>query len=180
MKKGFTLAEMLIALTIIGVMSSIIMTVMSVNMSTTTKIQYKNAFSLVSQSVSDIITNQTAFPQGLLTNNGTVNDGGMFGSVSYALCNTFIGDVNTVSTNATCSGSVPSSVPNRPNFTTTNGMKWYGFDQDFTPDDGSMVGNMTVKVDVDGKGVNILPIQIYTTGKLDPAGNSTAISYLTN
>ena len=178
MKKAFSLAEVMVVITIIGIISALVMTVVSTNNATNLKVLYKSAFNTVNSVVQDVSGNLTAFPTGVLTNNGTTSP------VTYALCQTFIADINTVSSNP-C--TTASSAPNTPNFVTANGMRWYGFDNDF-----NSYGNITVEIDVDGagKGLNtdnvsipnrdILRIVIFNTGKIStPDSTGAEALYLT-
>lgn len=191
MKKGFSLAEVLIALAIVGILSALMVSVAQMNSGNIVKVEYKNAFNMASQAVTDIISNYTAFPNGNLTNYSTTSSGD-YGTLTYAFCNTFQNDINiipgtytacsTASATSAVSGGASTTYSSlgTPNFITTNGMKWYGFELDFTPATGGS-GVKVVWVDVDGKGVNVFPIQISATGHVTPvSGNTTTITYLEN
>ena len=99
-----------------------------------------NGNSEMQQILNEIMNNSTALISGNLTNNASTTP-------TYLFCNAFVSEVNVVGS-ANCTYSNVST--NTPNFTTSNGMAWYGFDQDFSS------GLANIWVDVNGKnyGVN--------------------------
>jgi prepilin-type N-terminal cleavage/methylation domain-containing protein len=170
MKKGFTLVELLITLMLVAVVIAITIPVMTNAISATSLRSnitlYKSAFKTAETIVGDLTSDLSLYPTGSLTNST---------SAGY-FCNNFSAKLNTIGTVA-CNST--ASIPGTPNFTTTNGMRWYGLYNTFA-------SNTTISVDIDGAGkgkntsrVDILQIIITDQGKMSsPTGNET--DYLQN
>ncbi|OGI17205.1 MAG: hypothetical protein A2287_09900 [Candidatus Melainabacteria bacterium RIFOXYA12_FULL_32_12] len=159
MKKAFTLTEMLIVITIIGVLAAITTPILLDVFDEQDEKLYESAFKTVESVVSDLISDISLYPAGNFYN----------ADAAY-FCTNFSNKVNTVGT-VDCTGS---TVPGDPNFTTSNGMRWYGVRN-------VLSGNATIHVDIDGEGQgddadasDILEIIITPTGKVTaPAGTET-------
>lgn len=165
MKKGFSLAELLIALVIAGTIGAITIPVILRTMTDTSKPLYKAAFKNTELIVSDLVSDINLYPLGNFYN---PTDATYF-------CNNFANKVNTIGT-VTCNTSTD---PVSPNFNTTNGMSWYFLNNTFA-------SSVTIRVDVDGPskgkdtdGSDILGITITPTGKV-LAPTSTESNLLTN
>lgn len=180
MKKAFTLTELMIALAIIGTMAVIFVPFVAGTLASTDKIQYKSAFNQVESVVSDMINDTTLYPNGTLngTNSGSPTD--------YDFCTNFAGRVNIIGS----TGCTTSTVPGTPNFITSNGMRWYLFNQDFD----AVTGNQTFSFEVDingaSKGSNanitvnptnydILKIQVSENGRMTAPTGGNEEKYLT-
>lgn len=199
MNSAFTMIEITITLIIAAIITSISIPILSHNFSDTIAAQYKdligNSTSESYQGISqlqgildEVISNSTMLVNGNLTNNSTTTTSNGYSiDYKYRFCNEFANKLNLMST-LNCSYSHidnlnPSN--NVPNFTTTNEMQWYGFDNDFVG------GNLTIQVDVNGnsEGVNsnlesnpnqdILNITISNTGFIQaPPVNSNEYKYI--
>lgn len=170
MKKGFTVAEMLVTLTIIGVIAVLTIPVVSQSMSAQYKQLYKTAFQNVESIVSELINDTALYPNGIFTE-------------AESFCKNFSKKVNTIG-NITCEEN--PELPGKPSFMTTNGMKWYLVNvttNDFTSANAETCPDTGVKeclliyVDVNGgKGKNthegadaqrdILRIYVSQSGKV--------------
>lgn len=166
MKKGFSLVEVLLAIVIMGVVMAVVMPIIAPIAENNNKTLYKSAFKTVESVVSDIVSDMTLYPSGNMYN----------ATDTTYFCNNFVSKLNLIST-ADCT---TSTVPGTPNFITTNGMRWYGFNGlNFT-------SNATLQVDIDGQGKgkntagrDILRIEVNDQGKVvPPTGNET--NYLLN
>ncbi|NLF83252.1 MAG: type II secretion system protein [Candidatus Gastranaerophilales bacterium] len=173
MKKGFTIAEVLVTLTILGVIATLTIPVVTQSMSAQYKQLYKAAFQNVESIVSELINDTALYPNGEFTTNAD-------------FCKHFAEKVNTIGYDSdNCDGdSFTTNPPDSPNFVTTNGMKWYIMDVDdrfetTCPDSVSPANDtcLHIYVDVNGsKGKNtntgadtqrdILGIFVSKTGKL--------------
>lgn len=167
MKKGFTIAEVMIAMVLIGVIVAVVMPIVKNTFKDEYKLRYKKAFSMVADVVSDAVADVAVYPDAKLNND-------LVGG-NYRLCTQFVAKLNTVGA-TNCSNTTPSVLPTgpkdagTPNFTTTNGMNWYGFSSAFSAAPGSQ---LTVQVDIDGvdKGLN-------TTGIASGANNKDVLTII--
>ena len=164
MKKGFTVTELITAMTIVGIIIAATIPIIMQTSSKSLVTLYKSAFKTTENVVSELVADLNLYGTGNFYN----------ASSAKYFCNNFVSKVNIVGT-FNCTSS---TIPNAPNFNTTNGMRWYGLNNTFS------TGNATISVDVNGytKGVNasrndILQIVIFSQGKMTtPNGNET--SYL--
>ena len=183
MKKGFSLAEMMVALAVMGIIAAVTIPIISNTNSKNLKTLYKSAYTNTQIVINELINDISLYPKGEITD-GT-------------LCSNFFAKVNTITT-ASCSSS---TIPGTPNFTTSNGMRWYGMDANFsdcpTMDVDLPAGDcIKVSIDVDGEGKgrnsndaphdtrDILNFYIYNTGKITVPYDSDDVdveyTYLTN
>ena len=191
-KRGFSLTELMISLTIMTVIIMISVPVMINSTSGNNKLLYKSAFNLTERVINELVQDLALSPSGILLNS--------------TFCINFSNKINTVGT-VNCTSS---TIPDTPNFTTSNGMRWYGLDAstDFTNANCVTAGYSAAEyasskckfiyVDVDGvtKGLNsnttsdikrdILRIVLFDSGKVStpntPAteGEWLETTYLTN
>jgi len=159
MKKAFTLTEMLITLTIISIVAAIIIPVLFDTLPNKTAYLYKTAFKIVENTVGELMNSSTMYPTSTFEN---ATDDTYF-------CRNFTSKINTLEDEScTINGNVTV-----PNFTTTNGIKWWGFKNTFTTEP------VIISMDVDGNEstTDSLTIKIYKNGKLAPGG-TTESDYL--
>ncbi|MDD3013817.1 MAG: prepilin-type N-terminal cleavage/methylation domain-containing protein [Candidatus Gastranaerophilales bacterium] len=164
-KRGFSLAETMIVLTIMAVVAAISIPVVISSLSSNNKTLYKSAFRLMENVVNELVSDISIYPTGNIT--------------MSSFCTNVTNKVNYVGT-PSCS---TSTIAGTPNFITTNGMRWYGLDstKSFTNDatycaTGTKCVLLEVDVDGQGKGKNvnttsddardIMRIVLYETGKL--------------
>lgn len=163
MKKGMSLAELLLVLAIVGVVAALTIPIMVRNIGDTDRGLYRSAYRLVETVTNDLISDFALYPSGDLDNTYRTN---------------FANKVNTVGT----VNLDASSVPGTPNFKTSNGMLWYGFaSTNFNTDP------LSIQVDINGTnhgtntaGSDILTIQVYKSGRISVPSSSTEESYLSN
>lgn len=160
MRHGFTLAELLVTLTITGVIVYLSIPIFS-GLAVDYKKLYSSSFNTVDKIVNELIFDLQSFPTGVLDN---------------SFCPFYVAKINTIGT-TDCN---TSTVPGTPNFVSSNGARWYGFDTHFiTSACPSGVDGACIKtyVDVDGAGRgknvvgdDILEIIISTSGKITTTG----------
>lgn len=169
MKKGLTLAEVLVTLVILGTLTAltipVIMTLISNN-----DVLYKSAFQLTENVVADLAQDLTLYPNGDFSTPS-----------AYNFCRNFVDRINTIGArNCTDNATLASGIPS---FTTTNGMKWYlspAANPNFTVDP------ITIWVDLNGtklpnsdtdENKDIFKIYVYKSGKVT-AMDATEIGFL--
>lgn len=165
MKKGFTMAEALITLTIIGILSALTIPLM---MSGAQKydVLYKSAFQLTEQAVNDMIQDKSTYPNGDLSS--------PLGTDPNEFCSGFVRRMNTV-------GTVNCNLSASMNMTTSNGMKWFNLKGNAFPDAGD---TRLISIDVNGaKGnqvfqVDVFNIKISKYGKVSPPVGGLEITYI--
>jgi prepilin-type N-terminal cleavage/methylation domain-containing protein len=152
-KKGFTLTETLVALAVISVIAAFTIPLLIEALPDNNKFLFKSAYKLAENIVSELVADNSLYPNGSFTN---ATDSSFF-------CDNFSDKVNTIGT-VTCTGNdTPGS--GVPNFTTSNGMKWWGFNNAFSATEN-------IWVDIDGEagngvvGEDVLRINIGNNGKL--------------
>lgn len=170
MKKGFSLMEVLVALVIIGVVIATVTPIIAPILSENTKALYKSGFKTVETVVSELVSDISLYPAGNFYNGTTAN----------YFCTNFSDKVNTIGTITCTSGS---TIPDSPNFITTNGMRWYDMRSQFATQ------NITLYVDVNGEkspnsstgsNADILRVMITQTGKVTAPVSSNEETYLRN
>jgi prepilin-type N-terminal cleavage/methylation domain-containing protein len=147
MQKGFTLAETLITMAVIGVIMALSIPAIIQN-TNDTKPLFKKAYNTVEEMVNDLINDTVKYPDGEFTD-GT-------------FCNYFFSKLNTIGYVASnCDSSFVDAIPDTPVATTSNSMRWYGAQNDFTAGqcdeadtniDDSI--NTCIKISVDVNGAN--------------------------
>lgn len=169
MKKGLTMAEVLVTLVILGTLTALTIPVMKTLMNNN-DVLYKSAFQLTEKVVADLTQNLALYPSGDLSTPSANN-----------FCTNFATRMNTIGTvDCTVNATIASGIPS---FTTTNGMKWY-FSALANPN--FTVDPITIWVDINGTkppnsntddNKDILKIYVYKTGKVT-ASDATEIGYL--
>jgi len=152
MQKGFTLAETLITMAVIGVIMALSIPAVIQSTNDTTPL-FKKAYNSVEEVVSDLINDTTLYPTGEFTD-GT-------------FCNNFFSKINTIGyANANCVNTFVDAIPGTPVATTTNAMRWYDVQNDFDTAqcDGAAGGggttgidtstNTCIKISIDVNGAN--------------------------
>lgn len=143
-KKGFTLAETLITLVVLGVIAAVLIpTIMNVAPDNN-KVMFKKAYSTLERTVSELINDETKYPAGTSWSNdgGTTNyncaDTGGTPAVDCGFHNTYLASnttdnkfgylfsqqLNTVGT-VTLLGKTTANGTGNNIFTTTDGITWY-------------------------------------------------------
>ncbi|GEM_PF-1973030 len=192
MKKGFTLAETLITMAIIGIIMAL--SIPAVIQSTNdTKPLFKKAYNTVEQVVAELLNDVSLYPAGEFSNN--------------TFCNCFFSKLNTIGYNYvgnTCANTFASiqiptgpTTPNTPNAVTSNAMEWYNMHEDFDPTlcPTELISFSCMKISVDVNGYNkgadielptdaanrdIFNIYITTTGKVYVPADSAEATLLKN
>lgn len=135
MKKGFTMAELMIVLVVLGVITAILTPTLMNSVGDTNRQLYKSAVNIVQESVSELLANNTLYPDGVLTNGAT---SGSTATSTY-FCQNFTNLVNTIKVNNSCNNTLPtvnsatfSFASTPPEVITSNGMYWWGLKSDFS------------------------------------------------
>ncbi|MEI7474526.1 MAG: prepilin-type N-terminal cleavage/methylation domain-containing protein [bacterium] len=190
MRKAFTLAEILVSLALLAVITSIAVPVVISVGNDANAMAYKAAFKSAEDIGHDAVEDWITFPTGVLTNV----------TPTKALCNRFLTKMNVLTENSVtnaigCPTTQAKTVQQRitdkaPNFINTNGMAWYGMEADMVNDWADGHTYLKAYVDVDGpnKGANtigqdILGIRIREDGQvttLQRTGASIEETYLVN
>lgn len=187
MKKGFSLAEMLVVLAIMGVLITLTISTIKQTSEKSMKTLYKAAYHNVETVVDELINDTALYPAGEFTDN--------------SLCEHFFDKVNYVGAFICTAPSVPAASGDTNTFsgTTSNGMRWYFMQDAFKPDycyDPTAAATngdacIHIYVDVNGaKGKNtyndanpdnndILSIYVFKTGKIAVEPNTPEATYLT-
>ena len=170
MKKAFTLVELMVALAIIGSMAVIFVPFVAGILSNTDKTQYLSAFRQIENVVTELINDSSIYT------NGTLTDGN---AADYDFCTNFLTKVNTIGT----TNCTTSTVAGTPNFITSNGMRWYLFNQDFDATAG--IQTFTFQVDINGvnkgsntNGTDVLQIQVSENGRMTAPTGGNEEKYL--
>ncbi len=126
-KKGFTLAEVMIALGIMGVIAAVTIPAMVKLRPNTTAIMFRKTYYTLEKAVSDLITDDVLYPEldkGNVTINGATVADQPLGFASDAVnvfCGNLVGELKTVGSNS-CSDTSSNAVKV---FTTSDGVDWY-------------------------------------------------------
>jgi len=111
MQKGFTLAETLITMAVIGVIMALSIPAVIQSTNDTTPL-LKKAYNSVEEVVNELINDTSLYPSGELTT-GT-----------NTFCNNFFSKLNTIGA-VSCAEAAVAVPPANPDVTTTNAMRWY-------------------------------------------------------
>ncbi len=137
MKKGFTLAELMIVLGITGVVAAVLLPAINNLMPDKTKIMYLKAYDELQQNIQSLASNSSIYPIALNSNGENFNVSGIplinnmqpikqpfkddtKYSGSSKLCSLIAYTMNTKDDK--CS---ETSFPQNPSFSTQNGMRWW-------------------------------------------------------
>lgn len=187
MKKAFTLAESLITMAIIGIIMALSIPAVIQSTNDTAPL-FKKAYGTVEEITNELVNDVSLYPTGELSDT--------------TFCNNFFSKMNTIGyTAANCANTFVAAIPGTPNVTSSNAMRWYNVDEDFTAAqcDGAAGGggltgidsttNTCIRISVDVNGANkgantnaaqsnrdIFTIYITKTGKVT-VQSSTANTY---
>jgi len=147
MQKGFTLAETLITMAVIGVIMALSIPAVIQSTNDTTPL-LKRAYNSVEEVVNELINDTSMYPTGEFT--------------SGDFCNNFFSKLNTIGYTATnCVNTFVDAIPGTPVATTSNAMRWYDLQNDFdttqcdTADTGiDTTINTCIRLSVDVNGAN--------------------------
>lgn len=167
-KKGFTLSEVMIAMTVLGVIAAILVPVVMKAMPQNNKVLFRKAYSTIEKSVSSMISDETNYPSDLTivpTPPGTTSYSRGFNNTT-ATTNTsnkfcyFLADQLNLNGAATLIGT---GATGNSTFTTTDGIAWtiYTPVSDTTNNTSQTLANVS------------------TTAVQFPIGATAANSYLT-
>ncbi len=145
-KNGFTLAEILIVIGLVGVISAIVMSTLVHNKPNENKAMFKKAYYIVERNVGAMIMDDDNFPmevdngsKGLAyfdpsadVDSGDLSVRNQKNSGKY-LCRTFASQLNTssaidcesVAASSTITNNVVTVTLNEPSFRTSDGISWY-------------------------------------------------------
>ena len=152
MKKGFTLAEIIIVFVILGVISLMVMQTLFSPRPSKEKIMFKKAYFLTERIVSELTNDEDYYRNnstgGILSDLDEVPYNNMEFKGNSKFCNLFATKLNTMGT-ISCEASAPTltdaTVPTG-NFKTTDGVVWLVPITDFASD----TKPYTIHVDVNG------------------------------
>lgn len=129
-KKGFTLAEVMITLGILGVLAAIIIPAVANVSPDVSRVMFKKAYSTLEKTVSNMINDDTSYPSemtGTTTDTGRSVAQGLYYDTDVSgiskFCSLFSQSVNTVG-NVDCTMTGASAAAT-PAFTTSDGIDWY-------------------------------------------------------
>lgn len=165
-KKGFTLSEVMIAVTVVGVLAAILVPTVMKTMPSNSKVLFKKAYSTLEKSVNNMISDDTNYPsdQSIIPNNGTTSYSKGF-NYTTATTNTsnkfcyFLTDQLNISGSSSCpaTGSTGLGL-----FTTNDGILW----NVYIPVSDTTTNSETVAT-------------VWTTAVQFPVGATVANSYTT-
>lgn len=110
-KKAFSLSELMVALSIMAVLSAILIPSLTKSLPNQDKYLFKTAYGLLSNTVNELINDDSLYPNGNFQNANT-----------QYFCLNFANKLNTISVD--CGSSPPDNFAT--NLTTSNGMSWGG------------------------------------------------------
>jgi prepilin-type N-terminal cleavage/methylation domain-containing protein len=174
--KGFTLAEALVTLVIVGVVTAITVPILIVTATDQTDVLYRQAYRITEKAVNQLVNDTTLYPMANLSPSG-------FACLFYNKFN----NITPTCSPASATVAYPYATgyvmtPEQPLFVSTNGMRWYLGNQG--PTQWNVDGQRDILVDVNGAkgpdtvGQDVLRITILNTGKVT-ATTEPEITYLT-
>lgn len=133
-KKGYTLAEVLVVMALLGILASILLPAVSSIQPNRDKMMFKKAYHVAERIVYELVNDDALYPSkdGLYSgfdNLETANYNGQGYSGNTKFCSLFAQKVNTTEDVGTCSSTAVTPAGNgtftNPTFTTTDGIAWY-------------------------------------------------------
>lgn len=157
--KGFTLAEVMITMAVLGVLASILLPAVSKVRPNENKTLFKKAYYVAERMTGELVNDETLYPVGDGEAEGLANiaeawyDGECYGKPddqapacsngsngSDKYCKLFAAKVNTINEDVNCvAGSREPTNSNVPSFITTDGIYWYMPYTDFDTDKAIIV-----------------------------------------
>lgn len=128
-RKGFTLAETLVAAVLIGVLAVILIPMLNKSSPDKDKIVFRKTYTTLAQAVTTMINDDLNYPNPPATgfNNTTHTTNVISGTTYYNKFCYFLADLlNTVGTTS-CPNDSASGMITSPIFTTSDGVSWYIF-----------------------------------------------------
>ena len=130
-KSAFTLAEVMITMALLGILSSILLSAVATVRPNDSKALFKKAYYVAERMVSELVNDEALYPEGDgtavgLDNASAITYGGVVYSDDTKFCKLFAVKVNTISNSVNC--TVASQEPtstNEPSFVTSDGIAWY-------------------------------------------------------
>ncbi len=124
-RKGFTLAEMMVCLTIISIIATLLMPAISRLRPNKSKVMFKKTYYLTERIVSELVNDEESYPfvedRVGFDNVDEVEFNGITYSGINKFCQLFALKLNTLSGDSNC---VATADWNNPSFVTTDGVKW--------------------------------------------------------
>ena len=133
-KSGYTLAEVMIVLAVLGILASILLPAISKVRPNRDKMMFKKAYHVAERIVYELVNNDDLYPakDGEYKGFDNIEDANYNGDVysgNTKFCSLFAQHVNTTADITTCSDTavVPAGAGTytTPTFTTTDGIDWY-------------------------------------------------------
>ena len=169
--RGFTLAEVMVSLAVVGILASIMLPVISKARPNKQKALFKKAYYVAERIVYELVNDDDLYPSktdtvgfdntdeveymGTLYGSGIPDDGDDDAAKADAekkqkskFCMLFARKVNTASDNVSCD-SANASFNGEPSFITTDGITWYMPYDNFAKTSGTY-DNKAIRVDVNG------------------------------
>ncbi len=126
MKKAFTLAEVLVTLTILGIVMAVTIPVLNNTRPEKDPIYYKKGLQTIQGAMSKIMDLD------VVANNVYEETGRPLYLKGLNICSYFVNFINTSGKTSCGGGDSSSSSYKSPNFITTDGLRFWGFEQEFT------------------------------------------------
>lgn len=120
--KGFTLAEILLTLFIVGVLAAVLIPTITQLAPNNNKAMFKKAYNVIGKAVENMINDESSYPSSAVgtTSDGTnvaVPSGFYVATASSKFCNVLSDNLNTV-------GAVSCTDPKKGTFSTSDGILW--------------------------------------------------------
>lgn len=162
-KKGYTLAEVLVVMALLGILAAILLPAVSNVRPDRNKMMFKKAYHIAERIVYELVNDDNLYPskEGKyygLDNLEQVNDNGVaMPADSLKFCSLFVRRLNTVDDIITCTSTTAKAATNgthaTPTTTTTDGIDWYVPQSTFISSGNPTTA--TIYVDINGeKGPN--------------------------
>ena len=184
--KAFTLAEVMVTLTIMGVLASIMLPVLKDIQPDKTKATFKKAYYVTERIVYDMVTDEDLYPslgayRGFDNTNQAFYNGRSYGGGNngrHKFYKLFAAHVNKTTTEPNSGAEIPENgIVGEPNIVTTDGIAWYIPESEFVDCNGLNGGEdpnhaLGIMVDVNGArdpntiGVDRFMIYIQADGRV--------------